>query len=106
MAVRLHQELQVGKDRAGWIIGGQFMRAATSVGANMEEAQASESRNDFIHKCGVSCKEARESLFWLKLMSRAGLLPPARLAPLIQEADEIVSVVTAIVLSAKGGRRR
>ena len=105
-AVRLYQHLQAGKDRAGWVLGEQFMRAATSVGANMEEAQAAESKSDFIHKCGIARKEARESLYWLRLLSGADLLPAVQLAPLIREADEIVSVVTAIILSAKGGGRR
>ena len=105
-AVRLYQRLLTRKDRAGWILGRQFMEAATSVGANLEEAQAAESKNDFIHKNGIARKEARVSLYWLRLMSASALLPAAELAPLIREADEIVSVITAIILSAKGGARR
>ena len=46
-AIKLYQNLQGGKDGAGWIIGKQYLRSATSVGANMEEAQSGESRKDF-----------------------------------------------------------
>jgi four helix bundle protein len=51
-AVRLYQKLVAGNDRAGWVLGKRFLEAASSVGANLEEAQAAESKNDFIHKNG------------------------------------------------------
>ncbi len=53
-AIRLYQYLQKQRDSAGWIIGKQYLRAATSIGANLEEAQASESRADFAHKLGIA----------------------------------------------------
>lgn len=49
-AIKLYQFLQEVKDGTGWIIGKQYLRAATSIGANVEEAQSGESRADFIHK--------------------------------------------------------
>ena len=52
-AVKLYQHLQKQKDGAGWILGKQYLRAATSIGANVEEAQAGENRSDFIHKLGI-----------------------------------------------------
>jgi four helix bundle protein len=61
-AIKIYQHLQKQKDGAGWIIGKQYLWAATSVGANIEEAQAWESRGDFIHKLGIRRKETRESL--------------------------------------------
>ncbi len=106
LAVKLYRKLLAGTDRAGWAIGRQCVDAATSVGANEEEAQAAESKNDFIHKNKVALKEARESIYWLRLMSAAAILPATELAPLIREADEIVSVITAIIVSAKGGTGR
>jgi len=71
-AIKLYQALQEVKDGAGWIIGKQFLRAATSIGANVEEAQAGETRADFIHKYGIAQKEARESRYWLKMLARRG----------------------------------
>ena len=59
-------------------LGRQLLRAGTSVGANLEEADAGESKPDFRHKIGVSRKECRESRYWLRLISHAD----NRIAPL------------------------
>ena len=100
-AIRLYQYLQKQRDGAGWILGKQYLRAATSIGANIEEAQASESRADFLHKVGIAQKEARESLHWLRLLADSHIVPDSRLRPLIREAEEIVAVLTAIVVNTK-----
>jgi len=100
-AIRLYQYLQKQKDSAGWIIGKQYLRAATSIGANIEEAQASESRADFVHKLGIAQKEARECLFWLRLLTDSRIVSNSRLKPLTNETDELIAVITAIVVSTK-----
>jgi four helix bundle protein len=100
-AVKLYQHLQKKKDGAGWILGKQYLRAATSIGANMAEAQAGESRGDFIHKLGIAQKEARESLFWLQLLAESELVAQAKLRPLIHETEELIAVITAILVSSK-----
>jgi|SRR6516225_5247170 hypothetical protein len=51
-AIKLYQHLQAGKDGGGWVLGKQYLRSACSVGANIEEAQASESRADFCSQAG------------------------------------------------------
>ena len=58
-AIKLYQYLQGRKDGAGWMLGRQYLRSGCSIGANIEEAQASESRADFVHKLGIAQKEAR-----------------------------------------------
>lgn len=103
-AIALYQHLQKQRDGAGWIIGKQYLKAATSIGANIEEAQGSESRADFIHKIGIAQKEARESLFWLRLLADSKIVPPSRLSPLMRENQELVAVITAIVVNTKRGR--
>ena len=100
-AIKLYQCLQEGKDGAGWIIAKQYLRSATSIGANVEEAQSGESRADFIHKYSIAQKEARESLYWLRLLAESGLIPNKRLIALIGETEELISVITAIIVSAK-----
>ena len=100
-AIKLYQFLQTRKDGAGWILGKQFLRSATSIGANVEEAQAGESRSDFVHKMGIALKEARESLYWLHLLAESGLVKPGKLKPLIKETEEIVAVVGSIIVSPK-----
>ena len=100
-AVRLCQNLQQTRDQASLIIAKQYLRSATSIGANVQEAQSGESRSDFIHKYSIAQKEARESLYWLRLLSASGIIPGDHLAPLIRETKEIFSVITAIIINAK-----
>jgi four helix bundle protein len=101
-AIRLYRFLQTQRDGAGWILGKQYLRAATSIGANMAEAQSGESRLDFVHKCSIAQKEARESKYWLDLMEKSGLVPSARLKGLRVETEELISVITSIIVSTKG----
>jgi four helix bundle protein len=100
-AIRLHQALQELGDRAGWIIGKQYLRSATSVGALIEEAQSGESRADFIHKYCIAQKEGRECLYWLRLLAEKDILPRGRLAPIMEETNELIAVITAIIVKTK-----
>jgi four helix bundle protein len=79
----------------------QLMRAATSIGANLEEADAGQSRADFISKCSIALKEAREALYWLRLLEATGKLRGAG-EGLAAESDRIVAVLTTIVRKTKG----
>jgi len=103
-AIKLYHALQEKKDGAGWVIGKQFLRAATSIGANVEEAQAGETRADFIHKYGIAQKEAREAIYWLCLLAEGAIVPKRRLVSLMKETEEIYAVITAIIRSAKNGK--
>lgn len=67
-------------------LANQLLRSGTSVGANVEEAQASQSNKDFVHKYSIACKEARETHYWLRLLAATELLPATRLEPLTTEA--------------------
>jgi four helix bundle protein len=100
-AVILYQHLQARKDRAGWVLGKQLLRCATSIGANLIEARAGESRKDFIHKCSISQKEARESKYWLRLLLKSKLVDEARLPPLIDETDQLIAIITRIIVNTK-----
>jgi four helix bundle protein len=74
----------------------QLVDAAMSVGANLEEARGGHSRADFHSKVRISLKEARESHYWLRLVSASSQLSPTRFNPLIKEANEIVAILTTI----------
>ena len=100
-AINLFRATQTRKDAAGRILGKQFLRSATSIGANIEEAQSGESRADFIHKFGIAQKEARESSYWLRLIAESGIVPRRQMEPLIHETNELISVITAIIVRAK-----
>ncbi|HET7433370.1 MAG TPA: four helix bundle protein [Thermoanaerobaculia bacterium] len=77
----------------------QFLRAATSIGANLEEADAAQSRADFISKCNIALKEARESHYWLRILGR--LLKHKELSLLVTESNELVAILTSIVRNAR-----
>ena len=80
----------------------QLLRSGTSVGANVEEGQASQSRADFIAKYSIACKEARETHYWLRLLVATDIQPGSRLGPLIQEAHELIAILTAIIKKTRG----
>jgi four helix bundle protein len=80
-------------------ISRQMMSAATSVGANLEEADAAQSRADFISKCNISLKEARETRYWLRILARS--LSPQRLEPLTTECTELIAILTTIVKKSR-----
>jgi four helix bundle protein len=80
----------------------QLLGAATSVGANVEEAQAGQSRADFLSKMSIACKESREAHYWLRLFAATEISSSAQLAPLITEANELVAILTSIVKRTRG----
>jgi four helix bundle protein len=75
----------------------QLLRSACSVGANVEEGQASQSRADFISKYSIACKEARETHYWLRLLAAANVATIDRLSALIEEANQLIAILTTIV---------
>ncbi len=91
------------KTTAGFAIGKQLIRAATSVGANYRAACRGKSRADFIAKLAIVEEEADEADFWLELIIEGKLLPKKRVALLLQESLEIVAIMVA---SRKSAARR
>lgn len=84
----------------------QLVRAATSIGANLAEANPAHSKADFIAKVGISRKEARETQYWLRLGRDAGALHNPDWPGLLDEAEQVSRVVSAIARSAKRSPRR
>lgn len=87
----------------GRVMMPQILRSGTSVPSNVEEAQAAQSKADFISKMSIALKEARETHLRLRLASKAGVVIQDRLQPLIDEADELKRILGAIIVSAKRG---
>jgi four helix bundle protein len=83
------------------VMARQIARSSTSVGANLEEAQASHSKADFARRMKLARAEARETLYWLRLLSETQIVPRAKPAPLIREADEIIRILVAIVKTSR-----
>jgi four helix bundle protein len=67
-------------------LASQLLRSGTSIGANVEEGQASQSRADFIAKYSIACKEARETHYWLRLLVASGMLGEPTLREMLDEA--------------------
>ena len=86
---------------SGRILAPQLLRAATSIGANLEEARGGESRPDFISKCSISLKEARETSFRLRVLVRCTIGDLSKSRALAQEAAELAAILGAIVRNAK-----
>jgi four helix bundle protein len=93
--------------RTGNHVARQLLRAGTSPLANHGEAQAAESRADFIHKLRISLKELRESHRWLRLIQRVPLIAPvSRVDLLLREADELVRIFAKSIRTAENVERR
>ena len=88
------------KTLAGRRIGDQLLRAATSVGANYQEAQAAESRADFAHKLQIALKEVRETNYWLRLLARTQTNSP-RLTNLVDESAQLRAILSKAVVTVK-----
>jgi four helix bundle protein len=79
----------------------QLLKAGTAVGANLEEAKAGSSRREFVRCIDIALREARESLYWLRICGAVGLGPAERLRELQGEADQLVRILTAIAVNTK-----
>src|ERR1043166_1809215 len=95
--VRICESLTSGVAR---ILGRQLLRCGTSIGANMEEAQAAQSSADFISKCTIALKEARETVYWLRLM-QASRCANGSFAAALNEADELSRIIGSIVVRTR-----
>lgn len=95
--IELYKILQEQRE---YVISKQLLRSATSVGANIAESEASESRADFVHKLSIASKEARETLYWLRLLERSSLVE-IELTKYIESCDEIIRLFTSIIKTIK-----
>ena len=87
--------------RANMIIGDQLLRSATSIGANIIEAQAASSRRDFKNFLNHSLKSANETKFWLALLRDSGKVSENAINPLLGEAKELANILASSILTLK-----
>ncbi len=90
------------RDMREFDLASQFWKAGTSIGANVEEAQAAQSRADFRSKMSIASKEARESHYWLRLTRDGKVLPLSEVNPAIEQIEKIIRILTSIVKSLDG----
>lgn len=108
-AVRMYEYIcKERKSASGVILGEQFLRCATSLGASVDEAQHAETRAEYVARLEDAAKEAREGLYWLRLMKDTDTVPSKRIVPFELDTREIVALLAARVTGPRGratGRR-
>ena len=93
------------QDMRSSVLATQLLKAATSVGANVEEALGAASKRDFANKMNIALKEARETHYWLRLIRDAGFFEADRMTPIVQESLEIKKILSATVRTARQNLR-
>jgi four helix bundle protein len=83
----------------------QLLRSATSVGSNYRAASRAKSRADFVAKMGIVEEEADETMYWLDLMTELGIGDLESIAPLRDEANQIVAMTVASINTARPTRK-
>lgn len=90
------------KEKSFWVIGDQLLRAGTSIGANIVEAQAASSRRDFTNFYNIALKSANETKYWICLLRDSNLLAKNKTEKILSEADEISKMLGASLLTLRG----
>ncbi len=101
--VRMVSALPSGK--VAEVIGRQVLRSATSVGANYRAACRARTRAEYVAKMGIVEEEADETLYWMELISEAGLIPKTRVADLMKEANELVAIMVSSIRTARSKKK-
>ena len=84
------------KSQNEYVLSKQILRSGTSIGANVEEAIAAQSKKDFISKLSIANKEARETKYWLRLYHSSNLVE-IDVEPYLKEIESIINILTKII---------
>ena len=88
-------------EKKEFVLSKQLLRCGTSIGANIHEAVASESKKDFVHKLGIALKEARETGYWLNLLKDSDYLSGSEFEKLNNSCEELIRILNSIILTTK-----
>lgn len=88
-------------EQKGFVLSKQILRSGTSIGANIEEANSGQSKNDFIAKLSISLKEAKETHYWLRLLYDCDYLNKNMFDSLLIDCNEIIALLTRIIKTAR-----
>ena len=81
----------------------QMLRSGTSIGANVREGCAAQSRPDFASKLGIALKECNETLYWLELLHKTEYFTSSEYMSLNKDCSELFAILTSIIKTTKGG---
>ncbi|MFA9196410.1 MAG: four helix bundle protein [Aliarcobacter sp.] len=100
-ALQIMELAKTLRQKKEYELSSQLWRSGTSIGANMEEAQAGQSRADFMAKMTIASKESREALYWLRLADKGKIISSEEMAPVREQCERIVRILTSIVKTAR-----
>jgi len=92
--------VKILRDKREYIFADQILRSATSIGANVSEAGAGQSKKDFIAKMSIASKEARETRYWLRLI-KEGKIIENDLEYYLDEIEQLIKILTKIVKTSQ-----
>ncbi len=98
--VKMNQE-QLPATQEGRLVGGQFFRSGTSVGANYRAACRARSKADFISKRSIVLEETDESLYWMGILDENRIVNSKLLTGLIKESKELLAIFVSSINTAK-----
>ncbi len=84
------------EEKKEYTLSKQLLRSGTSIGANIEESQGGQSRKDFFAKLTISYKEARETKYWLRLLTDTNYLEREKSETLINDCEELLRIIGSI----------
>jgi four helix bundle protein len=84
-----------------FVLSKQAMRSGTSIGANIEEGIGGQSDKDFLSKLSIAYKEARETIYWLKLLSATNYITKEEEISMLNDAEEICKILAKVILTTK-----
>ena len=87
---------QLCTEKKEFILSKQLLRSGTSIGANIEEAIGGQSKKDFFAKLTISYKEARETHYWIRLLTDTGYIDKIQSASLLQDVNELLKIIGSI----------
>ena len=94
------------RDTVSQVLGRQFLKSGTSVGAQYREGRRAKSLPDFISKSEGALQELEETAYWLELVTKAGRGQGSAVASLAHETDELIAIFVTLVKTAKETRAR
>ena len=97
--VKLHKYLV--QEKKEFVLGKQLLRSGTSIGANVEEAIGGQSEKDFFSKMTIAYKEARETHYWIRLLTDADYLNKDESESLLYDIEEIMKIIGSIQKTLK-----
>lgn len=101
-ALRIVESYKRLCEQKEYVLSRQLLKAGTSIGANVEEALAAQSRKDFVSKMAIASKEPRESNYWLRLLRDSKICQSMSHEELIKDSEELIRLLTSIVKTSKG----